>query len=307
MDEIYSPAFIKAFKIEFGLTPDEATDGFAGLVDLALELDNVLVETNVATLRERLTGVRGLSPDAYHAFVRSFGLFHRPAWDQPPPGFKNKDLYPWRFRRRLSAIIRPLLIYGERDEDKVFYGVGGLLLGFGYLFERTERGLLPNEFFTTADMKKYVGAATHARGRTFTNWVADALRKEGWQARTEVKMSELQAPPELGDIDVLAWMPSGEVLLIECKHLQLARTIAEIAEVCRRFRGEARDELDKHMRRINWVKQHPLSLERILEFRPDPGKVDARLVTDTHVPMMYLTTLPIPADKIGPLVRRGRP
>lgn len=29
--------------------------------------------------------------------------------------------------------------------------------------------------------------------------------------------------------------------------------------------------------------------------------INDRLVTNTHVPMMYLTSLPIEADKIGPL------
>jgi hypothetical protein len=47
--------------------------------------------------------------------------------------------------------------------------------------------------------------------------------------------------------------------------------------------------------------QNPSSLERILGFGPDPNRIDHRLVTNTHVPMMYLTSLPIEGDKIGPL------
>jgi hypothetical protein len=100
---------------------------------------------------------------------------------------------------------------------------------------------------------------------------------------------------------VLAWKPTGEVLIIECKRLQLARTVAEIAEICRRFRGEAKDDLDRHVQRVNWVIKNPLSLERIVGFRPDNDRTDAKLVTNTVVPMMYLTSLPIPAEKIGPL------
>lgn len=306
VDEIYSPAFIHAFKAEFGLTPDEAADGLAELVQLAVEGDSILVETTLGALRGRLARARGLSPDVCDAFVRTFGLFHRPAWDQPPAGFKRRDLSPWRYRRRLSAAVRPLLLYGDQDSDTVLYGVGGVILGFGYLLERTERGQLPEEFFTTAEMRTYIGSVNHERGHAFAKSVGDAFREDGWQIRSEVQMSELGASPELGDIDVLAWMPAGEVLLIECKRLQLARTIAEIAEVCRRFRGEAKDELDKHVRRVNWVRKDPMSLERILGFKPDQDRIDARLVTDTHVPMMYLTSLPIQADKIGPLQAKGK-
>lgn len=303
-DEIFSAEFINAFKTEFGLTPDEAVDGVAELMELAVEQDSVVVQTTLGTLRNRLTRVRGLASEACQSFLATFGLFHRPAWFQPPPGFEKEDIYPWRFRRRLSATVRPLVIFGEQDNDTVLYGAGALQLGFAYLLERTERGQLPDKFFVTEVMKRYIGAVNDERGHAFARSIGDGLRQRGWQVRNEVKMTELGAAPELadGDIDVLAWKSSGEVLLIECKRLQLARTVAEIAEICRRFRGQAKDELDKHVRRANWVIQNPSSLERVIGFTPDHNFIDARLVTNTQVPLTYLKSLPIPAEKIGPLM-----
>ncbi len=300
-DEVFSSEFIGAFRTEFGLTPDEAVDGFAELMNLAVECDSVVVETTLGDLRRRLTTTRGLSPDATEAFIRTFSIFHRPAWDKSPPGFRNKDLNPWRFRRRLSATARPILVFGEKNDDKVLFGAGALRLGFGYLLERSERGHLPQEFFTSPEMRQYIGAVNSERGHAFARLVADQLRENGWQARNEVQMTELGSSAKLGDVDVLAWKPSGEIQLIECKRLQLARTVAEVAEICRRFRGEAKDDLDKHVRRINWIRANPAGLQRIVGFVPDPARIDDRLVTNTHVPMMYLTSLPIEADKIGPL------
>ena len=300
-DEVFSANFIHAFRTEFGLTPDEAVDGLAELMDLAVECDSVIVETTLGDLKTRLTTARGLSPDASEAFVRTFSIFHRSAWDKPPPRFMNRDLNPWRFRRRLSATARPILVFGEEDDDEVLYGAGALRLGFRYLLERSERGHLPQEFFTSAEMKQYIGAVNSERGHAFARSVADQLRKNGWEARNEVQMTELGGSAELGDVDVLAWKPSGEIQLIECKRLQLARTVAEVAEICRRFRGEAKDELDKHVRRLNWIRANPAGLQRIVGFVSDPARIDDRLVTNTHVPMMYLTSLPIEADKIGPL------
>ncbi|TKS58235.1 MAG: hypothetical protein EWM72_03127 [Nitrospira sp.] len=298
--DIYSGEFIEAFKAEFRLTPDEALDGFAELMEFAVEQDNVIVETTVGVLRRRLSKNRSLSAEACDAFFRTFGLFHREAWDKPPPGFVEQDLYPWRFRRRLSATVRPILIFGVRDEDVVMYGAGGLRLGFGYLLERTEKGQLPDRFFVTKQMKAYWGAAKQRRGTEFEKFVEEAFHREGWQAR-KVWMKELGAPEELGDIDVLAWKSGREVLLIECKRLQLARTVAEIAEICRRFQGEAKDELARHVKRVTWVNENLSALERITSFMPRRDQVDHRLVTSTHVPMKYLASLPIPPDKIGPL------
>ncbi|WP_419618062.1 hypothetical protein, partial [Thiolapillus sp.] len=291
-DEVFSADFIRAFQVEFGLTPDEAVDGLAELMDLAVEFQNVVVETTLGDLKTRLSKTRGLSSEACEAFIRTFGIFHRPAWDKPPPGFRMKDIIPWRFRRRLSSTAKPILLFGEHDDDKVFFGAGALRLGFGYLLERSERGHLPQEFFISAEMKQYIGAVNSERGLEFARTVADQLRQIGWEVRNEVQMTELGAPAELGDVDVLAWKPTGEIQIIECKRLQLARTVAEVAEICRRFRGEAKDELDKHIQRINWIKGSPLGLQRVVGYSPDPDRIDDRLVTNTHVPMMYLSSLP---------------
>lgn len=305
-DEIFKADFINAFNTEFGLTPDEALDGFAELMEFALECDSVVIETSLGRLTERLTHGRGLSPRSCRAFLQTFGLFHRPAWDQPPVGFSNKDLSPWRFRRRLSSTVRPLLVFGEQEDDKILYGAGALESGFRYLIDRTENGQLPSAFFATSEMRKYIGAVNNERGHDFARSVAAAIRAEGWQVRSEVQMTELGASSELGDIDVLAWKTSGELLLIECKRLQLARTVAEIAEICRRFRGEAKDELHKHVRRGEWVIQHVSSLDRIVGFTPERNNIDSWLITNTHVPIMYLTGLPVAAEKIGPLTRLVR-
>src|SRR5690606_3080006 len=128
--------------------------------------------------------------------------------------------------------------------------------GIEYILTRTESGQLPQEFFRTESMKRYIGSANGERGLEFGEATADELREHGWTVRTEVAMSEFGGGAELGDVDVLAWKNSGEVLIIECKRLQLAKTVAEVAEICRRFKGEAKDELAKHIRRVNWLRDN---------------------------------------------------
>jgi len=114
-------------------------------------------------------------------------------------------------------------------------------------------------------------------------------------------MTELGAPAELGDIDVLAWKGDEEVLVIECKRLQLARTVAEMAEVCKRFRGDLSDDLGKHLRRVKWIHENSATLGRIVGFSPTREQIDHRIVTSSLVPMTYLNSLPIEPERIGPL------
>ena len=301
MSALFPPEFSHAFQAEFGLTLDEVGEGISELLDLAIEHDSIVVETTLGDIKARLTSNRGLQIDASEAFFHAFGLFHRPAWDTPPAGYMNKDLYPWRFSRRLSLIVRPLLVLGKQDKDKVLFGVGSLRLGITHLLASIEEGHLPQEFFTSKEMKQYIGGVNNERGHAFAQSVATQLREKSWQTRNEVQMTELGAPAELGDVDVLAWRPNGKIQIIECKRLRLSRTAAEIAEICRRFRGEAEDELHKHVRRIKWIKANLTDLQRIVGFTPNPALIDDRLVTNTHVPMTYLESLPIEAGKIGPL------
>ena len=275
--------------------------GFGELIDIAAENDNIVVETTLGKIKDRLIENCGLSTDTSEAFVRTFGIFHRRSWDTPPKGFKGKDIYPWRFSRRLSLTSKPILIFGYQDKDKVLFGVGTLKNGIGLLLYRIEQGHLPQDFFTSAEMKQYIGSVNDKKGHAFAQSVAKQLSDKGWQVRNEVQMTQLGASAELGDVDVLAWKSSGKVQIIECKRLRLARSVAEVAEICRRFRGEAKDELGKHVRRVAWIKTNPKGLQHIIGFMPTPACIDDRLVTNTPVPMTYLTSLPIEPSKIGPL------
>ncbi|ACG74560.1 conserved hypothetical protein [Anaeromyxobacter sp. K] len=300
-DNAFSRDFSMAFEAEYGLTTSEAIEGWAKLLDAAVEADSVIVETTVGAVRNRLVSVANLSPRAAESFMRAFSLYGRESWEVPPAGFKTKDLHPWRYRRRLSVSTKPILAFGAGDGDKVFYGAATLRTSIGYLLSSSEEGRFPPEFFASKEMKRYVGSVNDERGRAFTLSVAETIRGQGWLARTEVQMTELGASAEFGDIDVLAWKPGSRVQLIECKRLRLARTVAEIAEICGRFRGEAKDELAKHVRRAEWIARSPACLSRIVGFTPSARQIRTRLVTDTHVPMMYLRSLPLRPENIGPL------
>lgn len=301
--EMYSSAYISAFRAEFGLSVDEFVDCIAELFDMAIEKDCVVVRVTVGEVCGRLISKRGLSSDVVEAFLKTFALWNREHWENPPDRFSKNDVWPWRFQRRLSLTYRPIVILDSGEESTLMYGIGGLKQGYVNLLSRIEQGQLPPEFFQSSEMKSLRATVVNEKGHAFEKGVAEEFQAHGWQARSEVNMSELGAPPMEadGDIDVLAWRESGEVLIIECKRLQLAKSVAEIAKICERFAGETKDALGKHIQRVEWVRKHPESLGRIVGRQPEVEAIDSRLITNTHVPMMYLDDLPYPASKIGPL------
>ena len=299
--DLWSDEFVPAFQNEFGLTPEDVRECLAELVEMATELDSVIVETTLGDIRKRFAKRGGITPHACEAFMNTFGNFHRPVWEKPPTGFKKKDIYPWRFNRRLSATAKPIFIFGQQNNDQVIFGIGALSIGCAYILYRTEDGRLPIDFYTSQEMKRYVGEINNQRGHSFARSVACEMQKRGWDAKNEVKMSSLGAPAELGDVDVLAWRSDGNIQIIECKRLKLAKTVTEISEICRRFRGDARDGLDRHVQRVQWIKTNPACLQQIVGYLPEPDSIDDRFVTSNHVPMKYLKSLPIDPVKIGPL------
>ena len=301
VEEVYSEDFLKAFETEFGISLRDTIEGFGEIFDLAIERDQIVVITTLGEIKSRMTSSRGFSNGTIDAFICAFGILHRPAWNFPPTGMKNRDISPWRYSRRLSVAFRPLLVFGKQDEDVVIYGVGTVELVFHNLLGKIEHGYLPQEFFRSDAMKRYLGGITNKRGHEFTRTVSEHLRSKGWSTRVDVKMSELGAPAEFGDIDVLAWKQNGDILIVECKRLRLARTLKEIAEICRRFGGQENDKLYKHLRRVKWIKNNLPGLNRIIGLTVTPNQIDHRLVTNVQVPMRFLSNLPVPKEKIGPL------
>jgi len=88
---------------------------------------------------------------------------------------------------------------------------------------------------------------------------------------------------------------------IECKRLQFAKTIPEIAEVCNKFKGDAKDELRKHLNRVEFLESNLKNFKRVIGFIPEKSKTFDRLVTNTIVPMQFIKDLPIESSKIGPI------
>ena len=166
-------------------------------------------------------------------------------------------------------------------------------------------GRLSKDSVASEKMRRYIGSINNKLGRDFEKEVAAQFEDNHWNVRRRLRLSVLGAPAELGDIDVLAWKADGQVLVIECKHLQFARTVAEIANVCKRFRGEARDELDKHLQRFKWIKENASSLKQVVGFQPKVSQLDDRIVTSVPVPLSYLTALPIEPKKFVSLNQPG--
>lgn len=161
--------------------------------------------------------------------------------------------------------------------------------------------IFTQEFFSSDAMRSWLGGVSDRLGHNFNETVAGWFRERGLQARSCVNMTEFGAPEQMGDVDVLAWNPTdGNVFVIECKRLQFARTIGEIGEQLRKFKGEARDELAKHLVRSQWLLGHPDCVRQCIHLTHQDLIMVPFLVTNTFVPMQFVDGLPLPNSQIVP-------
>lgn len=233
-----------------------------------------------------------VTEEAANAFLAQFCLSTRPEWDKAPRDFKPKDIYPWRFGRRLSFVSRPILGVNNNDDPLLLIAPGALRQGFTYVLDGAYSGRLDQSFFHTNEMKhKWWGKASE--GHTFTSEVADALSKAGWHTRENIGLPEVlnrKLERDFGDIDVLAWrLDRNEILAIECKDLSLARNYSEVAELLSEYQGVdvdgKPDKLKKHLDRIALLQGNLAQVRRFTS--AENAGIASCLVFSGIVPMQY--------------------
>ncbi len=144
-----SLAYIAAFTKEYGVSPEVA-------VEIAFFLEQDALDRREVTVHRRRDAIEALLTEKTHQSVESINRFLdtailpiRQRWDDPrPKGFLARDWYPWRFRRRLSAIARPII---QIDDQHVLYSPGFLDEGLRYLVDNAHSGDLPADFYRTPE------------------------------------------------------------------------------------------------------------------------------------------------------------
>ena len=308
-EDVFGRDFVSAFEDEYGVSVQQLVDIATTLEEYAAEKKQLVVKTSMKELKALLANRAGLGQHGVDAFLQNFCLSPRGRWDSTPKGFAEKDWYPWRFRRRLSLMARPVVVGGDQENDSAFYAPGLVHDGFASLVVGSHGGGFDVEYFRGMQMRAWIGAINNKTGHEFNERVAEEFRKLNFRARASVQMTEFNVPSDmgdLGDIDVLAWGACGRVFLVECKNLRFAMTVGEIVDQLNRFRGEATDELGKHLSRCQWLVENAGRLERIVG-RHKGLNLRPLMVSNTIVPMQFVRDLPMrPEDilPIGEILRR---
>jgi len=280
--------FWKIWTDEFGFNLDEARNIIGALEDIGLSEGSLVLELTEGEFVENVVSGQ-VSEAVARAFWSTFLLLSRDNWETVPDGYHIKDIYPWKYGRRLSIVTRPILGMDVDGFEKAVIAPTILRRGFAYVFDGAFNGSLDQDFFKTPKMRNdWWGVASE--GHTFNAGVAQKVADQGWHVRKEIKLEEIlntKLDKNYGDVDVLAWNDTeNKVYLMECKDLSAARNYSEIAAQLSDYQGVGKkDKLRKHLDRVSVAEEN---LAKIAKFcgKSNPEIVSC-LICSGVVPMQF--------------------
>jgi hypothetical protein len=293
------------FLAEYGITLDQFALILVHLGRLALKEQKLLLEFDESGFLSFLKSECGIEEKIAFLYLERFSLPPRRAWNKNlPVGCTDTDVWPWRFRRQLSLLMRPLILLTNKPERRWLVYPPLIKRSNAYILNGTSEAEFPTEHFRSVQMRRFCGDQANRQGNQFTQAVADRLEQLGYLARREVSMSSLGVPASLGDfgdVDVLAWkLGQSEVFVIECKYLRTAATVRDVVDRLDEFRGERDDYLAKHLRRVNWLKSNPSAVVALTGIPATAIQLKGLLVTDDLVPMQFFSGSAISRQDVVP-------
>lgn len=288
------PEFDAAFVAEYGVTPIRMVDFVSRLGERAIESGNGRSAIRRSELKGDLVAIDGVDDAGAELLLESWTLVSRAKWDDPKPvGASARDWYPWRFARRLSLLSRPIVQLTTEDDPLCVVSPVIAEHALDYAL-RAYNARLPESYFRTEEMKRWVGGAIDRLGHAFNQRVAARLKELGLQAEAEYLMTRLGGTDKEGDVDVLASnRGTGDVFVIECKRLLADKTVGEIAERLVEFgpdhedRTGRRGPTKRHLDRVDLLRRNISRVAAATGIAESSVTLHSCLVTSALVPMQF--------------------
>jgi hypothetical protein len=209
------------------------------------------------------------------------------------------DVYPWRFNRDRSLLVRPLVLLADEEsvQARTLFGHRSLWLAPRRWLDRHLTGRLRAR---SKVMRSALAAQRDQKGSEFEFRIEAESRALGALAvrRGFTKAGTLDLKDvggeDLGDIDVLVATPTGVLVAIEAKDLETARTPNELVREVASLSIGPKAATERLSRRVAQVSAHLQEVEDLLGLAPTPGRRVVPLVV-TNAPLLgsYLSASPV--------------
>jgi hypothetical protein len=292
VNHLFDDEFSKAWMDEFGFTIDDARLFIDRLEDYGFHKNELVYKISYQELLKLFDATK--IAEVSKRIIQELVIYPRDSWNTIPTPFKPADSQPWRFRRRFSLMMRPIVQF---DDATFLISPQHIRNSFFYLVRSCHSAALDENHFISNSMKKLIGKVRKTNGLEFNTTVANKLEKLGWTVREEIKLTEVlnkKLEEDWGDIDVLAWNKQLQVVaVIECKDLDFAKTQSEIARQLHEFKGQKnekgkKDRLLKHVCRIKVLNDNLDKFSKFTGITFDESiGIKGYAVFSNNVPMVF--------------------
>ncbi|HLP64257.1 SEC-C domain-containing protein [Flavobacterium sp.] len=284
-DEQYYEKVDEIFNIEFGI----------GIFKIKVLLDELAKycfeeKKSILTIKEKdflklLKSEFKLTIAETESLINNFILNSRGNISIPPKGYDYTDIFPWRYNRSLSYLLRPIIKIKNVEGSNMF------ILSARHLAAASENFMavfFDGSLKVNKDLKKInslLAERNNIKGKHFRNevcnWMKDytSLEVVPYEFKIPVKGNE----KNYGDVDILAFDKTKKIIYsIECKNTKQAKIIYEFQRDAKNYINK---QLPKHITRSIWLEKNLAFLGSRFQYDFLEFRVESLLISSYQLPV----------------------
>ncbi len=290
----------KAFLDEWGLTLGELDMACHAIASVLLSEN-----TSVRLLSENdfikwMLDITDFQQEKIYSFLKIMKFLQRPAPLTPPPGFEGWEVYPWRFNRRLSYLLRPIISLQKDGEEYFLLSARHLLTASENIMSLFFNGALKVD---KANKKiiQLLAERNKIKGDEYRDEILEWLKQN---TKLKVFDHEVKIKPkgffvsdiDKGDIDILGIDEiNGIVYSIECKNTIQAKLTYDYKMEMDNYLGVDGKEglIEKHIKRHRWLEENIEQVQIKLAF-PNKPTIKSLVISKNILPLKHLKPVEMP-------------
>ncbi len=299
----------KALVAEFGLNWDEICNFHNTLTTIGFQKKTSCVMIQRDELVREIKVILNWSDETTIKAIDAFSLKNREKWDKPPKEYDFiEDVAPWRYKRRLSYILRCLIQIKLDDKEPIlFYGPRQAEESLNYIAELVGKGVYRAK---SSEMIKLNGEIQKELGDRFNDKIYDwFIENSEFKVEKNIRVNSfINETQDYGDIDVLLVDTENEKLYsLECKYLYPARNAREMASEAERLFDDldGRSWTTRHLDRHKVIETNLPGLSQRLNMPVESYKLYSAVLTSEEIPSVYFSKVPLKFINLMSLKRDG--
>jgi len=230
-----------------------------------------------------------------------------------PEGYKKEEVRPWRYNRRISYLLKPLIFVEQDEEDHILISTRHLYKAAENLVSLFHNGTLRLDKESKA-IRGLLAERNAIKGKEYRDdvlqWLTGNTPLTVYSQEITIKRKGFfVADTDKGDIDILAIDHKRKIIYsIECKNTSQSKVAYEFHLEIIEYLGQPGKVglIQMHVNRDLWLHENREQVLQKLKVGADYGVLS--LVISNHVlPTAFLRTIPIITISFYELKQSGLP